>query len=221
MTAEEKSQQILQKRLTKEDFEKFINSEPISIILKHRLYVLHKIDNNMVIIRQDGRADPGYIKQDSLSKLYDSVAAFISNVEYRGVEWGCGNMSLQLPSSMPPRDLSFTTYIENSSPVIYDGLKRTLNIISRAIPMIAVFPSVIGYYLIADGTNSTADFIAAVGLASFACAAASFVLSIFITNGYPDWGTFMLFFMYLAGLGYVGAFYGRYMKWRKRWEVKE
>jgi hypothetical protein len=215
-----RSIKLLKKYLDPKDAETFLSGNPFNLIINHELYTLHKINESTVEIRQEGRATPGYIRQGDLSDLYDSVVAFIQNVKYAGVDWGCGNMALKLPDTMPPRNTSFKTYIYGSllrGSEFYKALRAILFIISRVL----IFPACIGYYLLAE-VNSTLDFIIGTSVSAFLCIGASAIISfISIKEGVPlgleafYWITF-----YLLSLGYGGAIYGRYNKWKSTWEVK-
>lgn len=61
----------------------------------------------------------------------DAVASFIVAAKVGKVNWGCGNLDVRLPSSMPPRDLGFLEFISLKVRTSVNALNQGLLILNQ------------------------------------------------------------------------------------------
>jgi len=129
--------------------------------------------------------------------LYDAVATYVQSAKLGKLNWGCGNIDIDLPNNMPPQDTTFFTFLKR-------GIKRTSIWIRRfprnyvkAVTEAEPLPLVASGFGIFSGI-----FIGGILFDEYV---------IDITVGH------VLSFQFLSIL--IFAFHSGYLRWKNQWGV--
>jgi len=221
-TSTYRSKRLLQSQLGSEAFEKFFKNEPVMFYddSKEVLYSIHLVYGGHVLVskQQNGRDERGSILESKEDKLYDAVASFIVNAKQNKITWGCGKLGIVFPDAMPPRDLSFITFVTSHSSYIYDKSILLLKIIGY----ILVFPYFIAKLLF-DDSDISLEFIFFYVVGSliipliFPVMASQPTGSNVPTPIQFDGILYLLAELYLLGIFILSGIKIKYDKWRKEW----
>ena len=81
------------------------------------------------------QTDSGRLKAWNID---DAVASFIQAAKIGKVNWGCGNIDVRLPSSMPPKDLGITTFVRRGlSTMLYGIVTSVESLKNKTISLIS------------------------------------------------------------------------------------
>lgn len=145
----------------------------------------------------------------------------IVNAKQNKISWGCGKLGIILPKSMPPRDLSFITFLTSQQTYIYDKSILLLKIIGG----ILFFPYIAAKLMFdnSDSLEENAQFI-------FFYTIGSLILPLLILfRGNVPTGTdkptpiqidgmwYLLLQSYLLGIFIIKGIKIKYDRWREEW----
>lgn len=195
-----KSRELLKELLGEENFERYENGDGIRIESPDgHTYQIEKRQGYADIIRETPATSYRYRSTDSgrlrAFDIDDGVATFVENARLGRVDWACGNMDVDLPKNMPPRNTSFMTFLLR-------GMKSM-------IYYLRIFP---GWYANHIRNSDAAPVIFAGIL--FPWLGGMVILINFESIVPPLLGWAVLLFPIYMGI------FTYYIRWKREWEVK-
>lgn len=196
-----KSRELLREILGEEGFERFENGDGIEVKSPDDyIYKIEKRRGYADVVRSRPRSSYSYGSTDSgrirAFDIDDGIATFIEHARLGKVNWACGNIDIDLPSNMPPRNTSFLTFMIRGLKTIIYYLRtlpsRYVEALRGDDPVIAFLVCVILPWMIVVGAMAFNE------------------ASLF--GPFID-GLILLFPFYMGiGMGYT--------RWKRQWEVK-
>jgi hypothetical protein len=196
-----KSRELLKELLGEENFERYENGDAVGIESPDGYtYKIERRQGYADIVRSRPSSRYSYSSRDSgrlrAFDIDDGIATFIEHARLGQVSWKCGNIDIDLPTNMPPKNTDFTTFL-------FRGIKTI-------IYYLKILPR---EYLNWVRTGDT--FIASMG--TFAVwIGLALPIAIGAKEGWwPDYVVGSWFFSLLP----IGMLIG-YIRWKNQWEVK-
>lgn len=177
------------------------------------VYSIHYVGNNTASVGKTTNSgqQTGTIYQSDDAQFYDALTSFIVNAKHNTIQWGCGKLGLVFPNNMPPRDLSFLSYLKHNMPNVISRFKSFLVITF----MLVFFPYSIAMVLFSDGDENNSNGLFYIMIIS--------VLALFPcltkTEDMPllDVTRYILLELYAVGIFLISAIYFKYNSWKGKW----